>query len=142
VEKHKEKKMERESGIAKRRKFYRLTASLPVDVEVITKDGKKVPYLEAYRGFTKNISAGGMFLKTPVFEGELLNDLLFKEKLLKLGIRLSSPTPVKVLAKAIWAEGLENETGRNYGLGMEFMWITKSQRNRIIGYINKAKSLK
>ena len=134
--------MEREKYVTEKRKFYRLTDSVPIEVEVITKNGKKIPYLEMSQGFTRDISGGGLFLETPVFKGELLNDLLFKEKLLKLGIHLPNSAPIKVLGRAIWAEGLENKKGRNHGLGVEFIWITKKQRNRVIGYINKAKRLK
>ena len=115
---------------------------MPVDVEVMTKGGEKIPELEVVRGSTRNISSGGLFLETPVFGGDLLNGLLFKEKLLKLIIHLPDPALVNVMGRAIWAEGLEDKQKREHGLGIEFIWITKNQREQITSYISKTKGLK
>jgi c-di-GMP-binding flagellar brake protein YcgR len=130
--------MERAKYVSEKRKFYRLSKPVTIDVEVITKDGKTIPDREISQGFASDISAGGIFLETPVFEGELLNSLLFKQKLLKITIHLSNDS-IKVLGKVVWAEGVERRKTRNHGIGVQFIWITKKQREKIISYINKVK---
>ena len=134
--------MERDKYVSDKRKFFRLSKPIPIDVEVITKDGKAIPYLKILQGLATDISAGGIFLETPAFEPELLNDLLFKQKLLKLTAHLSGATSIKVLGRVVWAEGVGKRKGRNHGIGVQFIWITKRQRERIVSYINKAKKLR
>ncbi len=137
-----EKNMERDKYVSDKRKFFRLSKPIAVDVEVITKDGKAISYMKISQGLATDISSGGIFLETPAFEPELLNSLLFKHKLLKLTVHLSRSIPIKVLGRVVWAEGVGRTKGRNHGIGVQFIWITKRQRERIVSYINKAKKLR
>lgn len=111
-----------------RRKYQRLEETLPVAFKVI--DGKTpVPY----HGITKNIGAGGIFLKIPL--------LIEKDSMLigdKLELEINLPTvhePVRAVGEIRWVEPKKPKQAYKFAVGIKFAEISDQERDKIKNFV-------
>lgn len=112
-----------------KRRFPRINQTLPITLHL---DG----YPEQ-PAICKNISEGGLYVEIPdISVGERISLLCDKHSRLWVKIYLeNSPEQIEALAVTRWAKPIFKEN--KYGIGMEFIELLPSQKNRLSSYLKE-----
>lgn len=114
-------------SILEKRKFPRLNQTLPITLH-LNGHSEQV-------ALCKNISEGGVYVEIPdISVGERISVACKKES--KIWVKLFLPDnddKVEALAVTRWTKPLRRDN--SYGLGMEFVELGPSQKNRLSSYI-------
>lgn len=119
---------------SEQRKYVRLKTVFPVDFTIVRLQ-TDLPGVEWLRGYTDNVSQGGMCLETSDIRESLVN-YLFKENIyleLKIHVPLSVK-PVRAVGELAWKEKSNVEGTVRFKLGLKFHSITKPDLNTIMSF--------
>ncbi|MFH1231961.1 MAG: PilZ domain-containing protein [Planctomycetota bacterium] len=124
-----------ESFEQERREFIRIKLEIPIHYKFLCTHLKDNRLDEIYRGFTSNISGGGILLKGPVPEFSWIPDLLMQKTV--IGVNMMLPTeeePIKALTRVAWIEAIDEKT-HYCTLGLRFKEITRDDQDKIFKFI-------
>lgn len=127
-----------------KRQYKRVAETVPVRFKLITDGDKTTP---PYRGITKDISGGGIFLKIP---------LLVEKEMLSVGDRLeleielpTAPKTAEITGEVVrfvveiidadgevrWVEAKKPQQVYKIGTGIKFIKVSDEDRNRIVNFV-------
>ncbi len=105
--------------------------SVPFSFSVIESKNPHVPKNQTFTYHTQDISGGGLRFEThlELSSGDLLN----------LTLMLPGLDPVKVSARVVWCQSIQNSKGEStFEGGIEFIDIDEEEQDRIIGFMFRA----
>ena len=116
-----------------RRRYIRLNTVFPVELRILSLDGKH--FLSDWiQGFTNNISRAGICLSVNNFSAE--KAALAKGRQVKLSLTIEIPlsrNKVSAMANVVWVDSVVKEPGR-YLIGLAYDSISAADNNRIFRY--------
>jgi len=116
-----------------RREFVRLKSVFPVDYSIVHLQGD-LPGLDWHRGFTSNVSKGGLCLETDKLTESTIIYIAKHNVLLDLRIfiPLNSP-PIKAVGELQWYQRVGTRDKEKFILGLKFHSITEECIKRVLG---------
>ncbi len=118
---------------AERRKYLRLSTSVPIKYAVITKGKHTISHPAKHGTQSENISGGGLKIEVPL----LVDEFLMTKHLLKVEMALPDGQPkIHAVARMICAE--RDDSQNNYHLRLSFVEIDEKDKERIIKFVKKS----
>ena len=113
-----------------RRKYVRLESCYPVEFSIVRLQGD-LPGISCEKGFTQNVSEGGLCLETASLEYHVFKYLIDNHIYLELKIQAPLPlAPIKAIGEARW---FRETTPGHYMIGINFRSIPKDYLGLLIG---------
>lgn len=121
-------------GIEKRR-YARLKSIFPVEFHFIPKEDRAPRLSGIQRGFTRNLSEGGICLEIDNLREDLVKALTSKKAYLSLTINIPlSFSSVKATAEYAWIKKIKETHPNKYLIGISYRTINKQGQIKIIKY--------
>ena len=121
-----------------RRGYVRVSAEVPVRYCFLSHDPEFEP-TESFEGTTQDLSGGGLLLDARVPEPDWIPGLLTERIFVGVEIELpEGPEPVRALTRAAWVHSPEGQKDACL-VGLRFKEITRSDLDRVFGFIIKRK---
>lgn len=109
---------------SEKRKLLRVAHKLPVEFKVLDTQQVLIPGVELQRGFTRNVSKGGVCIETEMLAESTIRYLNQQSILLHLTFFLPlAHQPVQAIAQIAWYERKALNDGVRYVLGLKFRSI-------------------
>ncbi len=123
--------MEKQKKDFDKRQFIRLKVLLPVDFSIVRLQGD-LPGLDWQKGVTRDISRGGLGLKTEEVSESTIK-YLNKQNIL-LEVRISAAEKgrmIRIVGEVAWYEPIEKPNKRSYLIGLKYHSI----KNEDLSYL-------
>lgn len=123
-----------QQGGPERRRYIRLNTVFPVELEIVSSDGKEV-LSGFHQSFTRDVSEGGICLEINNLKDELAGRLNDKTAKMRLQINVPfSAKPISAEADAAWLKKIKEDHPNKFLIGISYKQIADRDRRRIVNF--------
>lgn len=112
------------NSTTEKRKYQRFAKKIPIEFVLAELQQSLMPGIDVQKGYTVNVSEGGMCIETPELSESTIKYLNQQHMLLNVNVFVPlSQQPIRLVGSVSWFEKISESSGTRYVIGIKFRSI-------------------